>query len=69
MATTRSPESRESLARQGQRPNQSADQQQQGQSTGRDTAANGREAERGIQRTSEPVRGGEARRFGGLVSW
>lgn len=67
MATTRSPETRDQ-AQQGQRANQNPGQQQQGAATGRETSANARETERGIQRTNEPVRGGVARRGSASVS-
>ena len=62
MATTRPPESRDDQTQQGQRANQNAAQQQPGARAGRDAGANAREAERGIQRTSEPVRGGVSQR-------
>ena len=62
MATTRSPESRDEQAQQGQRTNQGVNQQQQGARGGREVAGPARESERGIQRTNEPVRGGVARR-------
>lgn len=57
MATPRNPDQ----AQQGQRTGQNPGQQQD-VSTGRETSASTRESERGIQRTTEPVRGGVARR-------
>ena len=62
MATTRSAEARDDQARQDQRSNQSANQQQQQSRDGREASGSARESERGIQRTSEPVRGGVSRR-------
>lgn len=64
MATTRSPESRDEQAQQGQRTNQHAPQQQAGARDARDAIGNARESERGIQRANEPVRGGVTRRGG-----
>ena len=61
MATARTPESRDKQAQQGQRTTQSANQSPQGKQEGRDAGGSARESERGIQRTSEPVRGAVAR--------
>jgi HSP20 family protein len=67
MATTKSPDTRDDQAQQGQRASQNPGQQQ-GATTGRETSTNARETERGIQRTHEPVRGGVARRGSTPVS-
>jgi len=61
MATARTPESRDKQAQQGQRTTQNANQSPQGKQEGRDASGSARESERGIQRTSEPVRGAVAR--------